>query len=35
MLDQQTTLIARYAPENRLAMLLGEDLDLSLWAAPR
>ena len=36
MLDQQTTLIARYAPENRrLAVLLGEDLDLSLWAAPR
>lgn len=35
-LDQQTTLIARYAPENRrLAALLGDDLDLSLWAAPR
>ena len=35
-LEQQTTLIARYAPENRrLAALLGDDLDLSLWAAPR
>jgi hypothetical protein len=35
-LDQQTTLIARYAPENRrLAALLGDDLDLSLWSAPR
>ena len=35
-LEQQTTLVARYAPENRrLADLLGEDLDLSLWAMPR
>ena len=35
-LDQQTTLVARYAPENRrLAALLPDDLDLSLWAMPR
>jgi hypothetical protein len=35
-LEQQTTLIARYAPENaRLAALLGDDLDLSLWTAAR
>jgi hypothetical protein len=35
-LEQQTTLITRYAPENvRLAALLGDDLDLSLWTAPR
>ena len=35
-LDQQSALIARYAPENRrLADLLGDDLDLGLWAAPR
>lgn len=31
-LEQRTTLVARYAPENaRLAALLGDDLDLSLW----
>lgn len=35
-LAQRTTLVARYAPENRrLAELLGDDLDLSLWAMPR
>ncbi len=35
-LDQQATLVARYAPENaRLAALLGPDLDLSLWVSPR
>jgi len=35
-LEQRTTLVARYAPENRrLAELLGDDLDLSLWAMPR
>lgn len=35
-LEQQATLIACYAPENvRLAALLGDDLDLSLWTAPR
>jgi hypothetical protein len=32
---QERTLVARYAPENeRLAALLGEDLDLSLWHRP-
>ena len=35
-IEQRDTLVARYAPENRrLAALLGDDLDLSLWAAPR
>jgi hypothetical protein len=34
--EQRATLVARYAPENRrLAALLGDDLDLSLWATPR
>jgi len=34
--DQRAILVARYAPENRrLAALLPDDLDLSLWAAPR
>ncbi|MFN8619758.1 MAG: sulfotransferase [Chloroflexota bacterium] len=34
-LDQRTALVARYAPENRrLAALLGDELDLSLWASP-
>lgn len=34
--EQRSTLVARYAPENRrLAALLGEELDLSLWAMPR
>jgi len=35
-LEQRTTLVARYGPENsRLAALLGDGLDLSLWAMPR
>lgn len=35
-LEQRTTLVARYAPENRrVADLLGDDLDLDLWAMPR
>ncbi len=34
--EQRTALVARYAPENRrLAALLGDDLDLALWAMPR
>jgi hypothetical protein len=33
---QEDQLVRRYAPENaRLAELLGDDLDLSLWRAPR
>ena len=33
---QEEQLVRRYAPENeRLAALLGADLDLSLWQAPR
>jgi hypothetical protein len=34
--EQRDTLVRRYAPENRrLAALLPDDLDLSLWASPR
>ena len=33
---QEEELVRRYAPENeRLAAMLPDDLDLSLWKAPR